>query len=194
VGTIFSILRHDPDADPIERSLLQPGTEQVAAGYILYGSSCVFVLTTGHGVYMFVLEPSIGTFVLVDASVRIPDKKSYSVNEAYRANFPEGYQRYLDWAQESGYSSRYAGAMVADVHRVLLKGGVFFYPPTAKAPQGKLRLMYEANPMAMLIEQAGGKAFAGTQRLLEVTPSTLHQRTPVTLGSAAEVDHLLRFL
>ena len=194
VGTIFSILRHDPDADPIERSLLQRGTEQVAAGYILYGSSCVFVLTTGHGVYMFVLEPTVGTFILVDGNVRIPDKKSYSVNEAYRANFPDGYQRYLDWAHGQGYTSRYVGTMVADVHRILVQGGVFLYPPTAKNPEGKLRLMYEANPMAMIIEQAGGKASHGAGRILEIEPTELHQRTPVILGSPAQVDHVLEHL
>jgi fructose-1,6-bisphosphatase I len=195
VGTIFSILRHDPDADPIERSLLQPGAEQVAAGYVLYGSSCVFVLTTGHGVNLFVLEPSVGTFVLVEENLRIPDrKKSYSVNEAYRANFPEGYKRYLDWVHGQGYTSRYIGTMVADVHRILVQGGVFLYPPTAKNPEGKLRLMYEANPMAMVVEQAGGKATDGTGRVLEIKPRELHQRTPVILGSAAEVDHVLEHL
>lgn len=195
VGTIFSILRHDRRAQPVENSLLQPGTEQVAAGYILYGSSTVFVLTTGSGVRMFVLDPAVGAFMLVDGDVRIPRAaKSYSTNEGHRKSFPAGYQRYLDWAQDSGYSSRYAGAMVADVHRILLKGGVFFYPPTAKAAQGKLRLMYEANPMAMLIEQAGGKAHTGEQRLLDVRPTSVHQRTPVVLGSPDEVDRVLEHL
>jgi fructose-1,6-bisphosphatase I len=194
VGTIFSILRHDPDADPIERSLLQAGTQQVAAGYILYGSSCVFVLTTGHGVYMFVLEPSVGTFVLVDGNVRIPDKKSYSVNEAYRADFPEGYQQYLDWAKGEGFTSRYVGTMVADIHRILVQGGVFLYPPTTKNPSGKLRLMYEANPMAMIIEQAGGKATSGTGPILDIEPTDLHQRTPLVMGSPAQVDNVLRCL
>lgn len=195
VGTIFSILRHDRRADPIEMSLLQPGTSQVAAGYILYGSSCVFVLTTGHGVNLFVLEPSVGAFVLVQQHFRIPDAhKSYSINEAYRAGFPKGYQRYLDWAHGNGYSSRYIGTMVADVHRILVQGGVFMYPPTAKNPDGKIRLMYEANPMAMIIEQAGGKASAGDKRILEIQPRELHQRTPVILGSAAEVDQVLEHL
>ncbi|MHC4427466.1 MAG: class 1 fructose-bisphosphatase [Planctomycetota bacterium] len=195
VGTIFSILRHDADADPIERSLLQPGTEQVAAGYILYGSSCVFVLTTGHGVKMFVLDPSVGTFLLVEKDLRIPKKKkSYSINEAYRANFPDGYQRYLDSAHGEGYTSRYIGTMVADVHRILVQGGVFLYPPTAKNPQGKLRLMYEANPMAMIVEQAGGKASNGTGPVLEIQPTKLHQRTPVILGSTTEVEYVLKHL
>lgn len=193
VGTIFSILRHDRRATPAERSVLQPGTQQVAAGYILYGSSVVFVLTTGNGVNMFVLDPSIGAFLRVAENVRIPTAgKTYSVNEGNRRTFPDGYQRYLDWAQSNGYSSRYCGAMVADVHRMLLKGGVFLYPPTRKNPEGKLRLMYEANPMAFLVEQAGGKAYAGTGRILEVTPETIHQRTSVVLGSPDEVDAVLR--
>ena len=195
VGTIFSILHHDPDADPIERSLLQPGTKQVAAGYMLYGSSCVFVLTTGHGVNLFVLDPTVGAFMLVQQDIRIHDASpSYSINEAYRARFPAGYQRYLDWAHDSGYSSRYIGSMVADVHRILVKGGVFLYPPTTDHAEGKIRLMYEANPLAMIVEQAGGKAYAGTQPILEIQPQALHQRTPVIMGSPAEVDHVLSHL
>jgi fructose-1,6-bisphosphatase I len=194
VGTIFSILRHEPGAEP-ERSILQPGTKQVAAGYVLYGSSTVLVMTTGNGVQMFVLDPSIGAFLLVEPNLRIPESgKIYSLNEGNRKSLPDAYQSYLDWAQEHGYSARYVGAMVADVHRTLLKGGVFLYPPTQKAPKGKLRLMYEANPMAMLVEQAGGKALAGKQRLLEVIPEALHQRVPVLLGSTNEVDRVLSFL
>jgi fructose-1,6-bisphosphatase I len=193
VGTIFSILRHDAQGADPQASLLQPGREQVAAGYVLYGSSTVFVLTVGFGVAMFVLDPAIGAFMLVERGLRTPQScRSYSVNEGNRRTFPEGYRNYLDWAQERGYSSRYVGSMVADVHRILLKGGVFLYPPTQKAPAGKLRLMYEANPMAMLIEQAGGKALAGPgTRILDVAPKGIHQRTPVILGSAAEVDHVV---
>jgi fructose-1,6-bisphosphatase I len=117
------------------------------------------------------------------------------VNEGNRRTFPEGYRNYLDWAQSNGYSSRYAGAMVADVHRILLKGGVFLYPPTTKAPEGKLRLMYEANPMAMIVEQAGGTAFAAPgQRILEIAPHAVHQRTPVVLGAADQVGHVLSHL
>ncbi len=190
VGTIFSILRQDRRASRHEDSLLQPGLQQVAAGYVLYGSSTVFTLTLGNGVDMFVLDPSIGAFIRVEQQMRIPKaNKSYSLNEGNRLTFPEGYQRYLHWAQERGYSSRYAGAMVGDVHRILLQGGVFMYPPTKKAPQGKLRLMYEANPMAMIVEQAGGKALiAPGQRILEVQPTAIHQRTPVIMGSPDEVD------
>jgi len=196
VGTIFSILRHDRRAPNAQASLLQPGAQQVAAGYVLYGSSTVFVLTVGRGVDMFVLDPAFGAFMLVERGLRTPQaNKSYSVNEGNRRTFPEGYQRYLDWAQEHGYSSRYVGSMVADVHRILLKGGVFLYPPTKKAPAGKLRLMYEANPMAMLIEQAGGKALAAPgRRILDVAPADIHQRTPVILGSAEEVDRVVENL
>jgi fructose-1,6-bisphosphatase I len=190
VGTIFSILRKDRRSSRIEDSLLQPGTRQVAAGYVLYGSSTVMLLTIGSGVDMFVLDPSIGAFVRVAEGMKIPPRnKCYSLNEGNRLTLPEGYQRYLNWAQENGYSSRYVGAMVADVHRIMIQGGVFMYPPTKKAPAGKLRLMYEANPMAFLVEQAGGKALAGPgQRILDLQPGEIHQRSCVILGSADEVD------
>jgi fructose-1,6-bisphosphatase I len=202
VGTIFAILRNRPEiADPIE-TILQPGREQVAAGYILYGASTVFVLTTGRGVDMFVLDSSIGSFVLVKRQLRIPERNAcYSVNEANRLSFPDGYRRYLDWAHANGYSSRYIGSMVADLHRILLKGGVFLYPPTKRNPEGKLRLMYEGNPMAMIVEQAGGKGLLGAphagdgaQRLLDVRPTTIHQRTSVVIGSPVEVDRVLEHL
>ena len=200
VGTIFSILRHEPGVvDPVA-ALCQPGSRQVAAGYILYGSSTVFVLTTGNGVDLFVLDPSIGSFVLVNASLRIPRRgTTYSVNEAYSLGFPEGIRRYLAWAHRNRYSSRYIGSMVADVHRTLLTGGVFLYPPTGDHPGGKLRLMYEGNPMGMIIEQAGGRAVAldasGQVRdMLQVIPSSVHQRISAVLGSpddvALVVDHL----
>jgi len=193
VGTIFSILRYE-DGEP-EQAILQPGSKQVAAGYVLYGSSTVLVMTLGQGVSMFVLDPTIGAFLRVAESLRIPDtQKVYSCNEGNRPTFEPGYQKYLDWAQQNGYSTRYSGTMVADVHRILVKGGVFLYPPTKKAPDGKLRLMYEANPMGMIIEQAGGKACAGKQRILDIAPKTLHQRTTVVLGSTAEVEHVLRHL
>jgi fructose-1,6-bisphosphatase I len=190
VGTIFSILAHDGQKASAHDSLLQPGVRQIAAGYVLYGSSTVFVLTLGKGVDMFVLDPGIGAFIRVERNLRIPaGTKTYSVNEGNRKTFPDGYQRYLDWAQTNGYSSRYAGAMVADVHRILLKGGVFLYPPTRKAPEGKLRLMYEANPMAMIMEQAGGKTMASAdQRVLDIQPKDIHQRTAVILGAADQVD------
>jgi fructose-1,6-bisphosphatase I len=190
VGTIFSILRRERRSPRIEDSLLQPGTRQVAAGYVLYGSSTVMVLTVGNGVDMFVLDPSIGSFIRVAEKMKIPPRnKVYSLNEGNRLSLPDGYQRYLNWAQEQGYSSRYIGAMVADVHRIMIQGGVFMYPPTKKAPKGKLRLMYEANPMAMLVEQAGGKALAAPgERIMEVVPKEIHQRTCVVIGSSEEVD------
>ncbi len=196
VGTIFSILAHPGSGAKAEDPLLQAGSRQIAAGYVLYGSSTVFVLTLGRGVDMFVLDPAIGAFMRVERNLRIPaGNKTYSVNEGNRQTFPPGFQRYLDWAQGNGYSSRYAGAMVADVHRILLKGGVFLYPPTKKAPDGKLRLMYEANPMAMIIEQAGGKTLAGPgQRILDIQPTAIHQRTPVILGAADQVDAVLAHL
>jgi len=200
VGTIFSILRNDPTISGAAETLQQAGTKQVAAGYILYGSSTVFVLTTGNGVYMFVLDPAIGSFVRVGDRLTIPQAgRNYSVNEAYRHSFPEGFVNYLNWAHDNDYSSRYIGSMVSDVHRILLKGGVFLYPPTKKNPEGKLRLMYEANPMAMIIEQAGGKAVVGNAgrpdaRILEVPPTSIHQRTSVVLGSTDEVDAVLRHL
>jgi len=196
VGTIFSILRKDRRSSNIADSLLQPGVRQVAAGYVLYGSSTVMLLTIGSGVDMFVLDPAIGAFVRVAEGLKIPPRqKCYSLNEGNRLSLPEGYQRYLNWAQENGYSSRYVGAMVADVHRIMIQGGVFMYPPTKKAPKGKLRLMYEANPMAFLVEQAGGKALAAPgQRILEVQPQEIHQRSCVILGSAEEVDQVVSLL
>ena len=195
VGTIFSILHHDRRAEDAVGSVLQSGMQQVAAGYVLYGPSTVLVMTTGQGVQMFVLDPSIGSFLPVDANVRIPDgTKSYSLNEAYVDSFPKGYQEYLKWTKSNGYSQRYVGTMVADVHRVLMKGGVFLYPPTENAPKGKLRLLYEANPMSFLMEQAGGKAFSGTQRTMEIEPEEIHQRTSVVMGSPSEVDRVQSFL
>ncbi len=194
VGTIFSILPALDGPDPAA-AVLQPGTRQIAAGYILYGSSVLMVLTTGDGVDMYVLDPSLGEFVLVMERLEIPSaSKIYSVNEAYFDLFSPGIQAYLRFAHESGYGSRYVGSMVADVHRTLLKGGVFLYPATTKHPDGKLRLLYEGNPMALVIEQAGGAAATGEQRILEVEPRKLHQRCPVILGSPEEVEHVTRRL
>ncbi|MCK4872319.1 MAG: class 1 fructose-bisphosphatase [Phycisphaerales bacterium] len=196
VGTIFSILKSDhEDFDDAEQLILQPGTKQVAAGYILYGSSVIFVLTTGHGVDMFVLDPAIGTFVQVASKLKMPDeKKIYSINEAYYDKFPAEYQNYLQWAHKNDYSARYIGSMVADVHRTLVKGGVFIYPPTGVHRKGKLRLMYEANPMGFIMEQAGGLAYADTDRIMDIEPEALHQRCSVIMGSKGEVENVLRFL
>ncbi|MCB1748244.1 MAG: fructose-1,6-bisphosphatase [Gammaproteobacteria bacterium] len=187
VGTIFSIYEVAAGAEQD----LQAGRHQVAAGYVLYGPSTIFVMTLGQGVDMFILDPAVGNFVRAGEPLRIPARgRSYSVNEANLDSFPAGYQRFLAECRAAGYSSRYAGAMVADVHRVLLQGGIFMYPPTAKAPAGKLRLMYEANPMGWLIEQAGGAASTGQGRILEVLPASLHQRVPVALGSRDDVTAL----
>ena len=195
VGTIFSVLRlEDGHAAKGVDAILHHGARQVAAGYVLFGSSTVFVLTTGNGVDMFVLDQAIGSFLHVKQGLRIPPgNKTYSVNEAYAEQFPTGYRTYLQWAHEQGYSSRYIGSMVADVHRILMRGGVFLYPSTTKNPGGKLRLLYEANPMAMIIEQAGGLAYSGPQRTLEVVPTELHARVPVLLGSPEEVESVRRF-
>jgi len=190
-----------PQAKPTDgpkSQVLQAGTQQVAAGYVVYGPSTVAAYTVGDGVHMFTLDPLIGAYVLTRENVRMPESgKSYSVNEAYKAKFPLGFQRYLDWAKSKeagGYSLRYIGSLVADFHRTLLRGGVFLYPPTDAQPEGKLRLMYEANPLAFLAEQAGGVATDGTQRILEKEPVALHQRTPLIIGSKGEVDRVLRFL
>ncbi|HAC09340.1 MAG TPA: fructose-bisphosphatase class I, partial [Phycisphaerales bacterium] len=162
VGTIFSVTLNDPAESDGEKTVCQPGTRQVAAGYILYGSSTIMCLTTGDGVDMFVLDQAIGSFLRVRTNVRIPEQgTTYSINEANAETFPEGYQAYLRFAHGAGYTSRYIGSMVSDVHRTLIRGGVFLYPPTAKNPDGKLRLLYEANPMAMLMEQAGGVSYSG---------------------------------
>lgn len=195
VGTIFTILRNDPTIKGSVETVCQPGREQVAAGYILYGSATVMVLTTGSGVDMFVLDQSVGSFLLVRRGVRIPrSTKTYSVNEAYASQFPPGYRAFLDAAKGEGYSSRYIGSMVADVHRTLLNGGVFLYPPTAKQPAGKIRMLYEANPLAFIIEQAGGMAYSGLKRTLDLKPSKLHERTPIAMGSPEQVDALLASL
>ncbi len=198
VGTIFSVLRRKAGEwnreNPVVH-LLQPGFEQVAAGYVVYGSSTVLTYTTGNGVHMFTLDPDIGAYVLCNEDVKMPDTgKMYSVNEAYLSTFPKGYQDYLQWAKGEGYSLRYIGSFVADFHRTLLRGGVFLYPPTTKQPEGKLRLLYEANPMAFIAQQAGGAASDGTQAIMKRQPKALHERTPLIIGGKSEVDRVLGFL
>jgi fructose-1,6-bisphosphatase I len=194
VGTIFSILRRNTEegASSEKVSILQQGLHQVAAGYVLYGSSTMFVYTAGRGVFGFTLDPAVGAYVLSHDRIRMPEKGNiYSLNEAYAESFPEPYQRYLarlrSGALGRAYSSRYIGSLVADFHRTLLKGGIFLYPPTRTHPDGKLRLLYEANPMAFIAEQAGGRAIDGQGRILEIQPRDIHQRTPLVLGSQAEV-------
>ena len=187
VGTIFSVHRRLPEGS-LDDSILQPGTEQVVAGYVVYGPSTVLVYTAGDGVHLFTLDPAIGAFVLTKEYVKMPAKGPYySVNEANASTWPAGYREYLAGLRAGGYSSRYIGSLVADFHRTLLKGGVFLYPPTEKQPGGKLRLLYEANPLAMIAEQAGGMASNGTGRVLEKVPAGIHERTPFMVGSAREM-------
>jgi fructose-1,6-bisphosphatase I len=196
VGTIFSIFRR-PDHLDLNTAILQPGTEQVAAGYVVYGPSTVLVYTVGNGVFGFTLDNTIGAFVLSNSNMRMPDHGNYySVNEANSASFPDEYNAYLAKLRTGGlgrtYSSRYIGSLVADFHRTLLKGGIFLYPPTAKQPGGKLRLLYEANPLAFIAEQAGGMAIHGKGRVLDIQPTGIHQRTPFIVGSRTEVEELQR--
>src|SRR6185436_10797846 len=197
IGTIFSILHRDPANrhKSVMSHILQPGVNQVAAGYVIYGSSTVLAYTAGAGVHMFTLEPSIGAFVLAQEDVQMPKAgRIYSVNEAYEKQFPDGIQNYLKWAKQEGdYSSRYIGSLVADFHRTLVRGGVFLYPGTKKSPEGKLRLLYEANPLAFVAEQAGGLAHDGKQRILTKQPTAMHERTPLIIGSKSEVERVLSF-
>jgi fructose-1,6-bisphosphatase I len=192
VGTIFSILQRDTegtlDRNPLA-DVLQRGTRQVAAGYVLYSASTMLVFSTGDGVHCFTLDPSIGAYVLTHERIKMPPRGPYySVNEANLAAFPEKYCHFLaQLRQDQTYSSRYVGSLVADFHRTLLKGGVFLYPPTDRYRSGKLRLLYEANPIAFVAEQAGGIASNGSQRILDIEPTSLHQRTPLVIGSRHEM-------
>jgi fructose-1,6-bisphosphatase I len=199
VGTIFSVYRRqETERTGALDSVLQPGHCQVAAGYVLYGPSTVLVYTAGRGVFGFTLDPTIGAFVLSHDQMKMPPKgKYYSCNEANSAHFPDHYRTYLNdlRTQKSGaeYSSRYIGSLVADFHRTLLKGGVFLYPPTASHPDGKLRLLYEANPLALIAEQAGGIAINGKEPILRLQPSGIHQRTPLVVGGRSEVERFLEY-
>lgn len=186
IGTIFSIYKRVSPAGgpPTMEDILQVGTNQVAAGYILYGSSTMMVLTSGNGVDGFTYEPSLGEYYLSHPNMRMPKKgKIYSVNESSFANFPEQVREYIKHCHTEGYSARYIGSFVADFHRNLLKGGIFLYPQTTKAPKGKLRMLYECFPLAFIVEQAGGMATDGENRILDFTPTDLHQRTPLMIGS-----------
>ena len=201
VGTIFSIFRRiTPQNTPVaEKDFLQKGVDQVAAGYILYGTSTMLVYTTGHGVNGFTLNPALGTFYLSHPNLMFPKTGTiYSINEGNYVHFPEGIKHYIKYCQEyeddRPYTSRYIGSLVSDFHRNLIKGGIYLYPPTSVHPDGKLRLLYECNPMAFLAEQAGGKASNGKQRILEVSPHELHQRTPFYCGNAAMVNKVEGFL
>ena len=202
VGTIFSILglpEGMKSSDDPALACLQPGTKQLAAGYVVYGSSTIMVYTTGHGVHGFTLDPSFGAYVLSHENIRMPEQGTYySSNDAYWDTFPEPYRDYLSHLRSGGmgrsYALRYIGSLVADFHRTLLRGGVFLYPPTNKHPEGKLRLLYEANPVAFIAEQAGGSASSGTRRILEIEPTEIHQRTPLIVGGKSEMEAFEHFV
>jgi len=201
VGTIFSIHRK-VSAGPRGslEDLLQPGYKQAAAGYIVYGSSTMMVYTSGQGVHGFTLDPSVGEFLLSHPNIRIPSRgKYYSINEGNYHYWSEGIRRYVDYlktpdkATGRPYAGRYIGTLVADFHRNLLAGGIFMYPADNKNPHGKLRLLYEAAPLAFIVEQAGGRASDGTQDILHIQPESLHQRVPLFIGSREDVDKAEQF-
>lgn len=199
VGSIFSIRQQDgDDADGKATDLLQDGYKQVAAGYILYGPATVLVYTLGKGkgVHSFFLDPSLGEFILAQENIEVPQHGPvYSVNEG---NFWQWENRLRDYIRyvhrHEGYTGRYSGALVGDIHRILLEGGVFLYPGSVEKPEGKLRLLYETAPLAMIIEEAGGKASTGSESVLNVVPEKLHQRTPVIIGSKKDVELVESFL
>jgi fructose-1,6-bisphosphatase I len=201
VGTIFSIYRRvTPAGTPVTlEDFLQPGHKQVAAGYIIYGTSTMIVYTTGHGVNGFTLNPAIGTYYLSHPNMRFPeDGNIYSVNEGNYVHFPQGIKDYIKYCQqEEGdrpYTSRYIGSLVSDFHRNMIKGGIYIYPNTSKDPNGKLRLLYECNPMALIAEQAGGSASNGFERILDIQPTELHERTPFICGSKNMVEKAKGFM
>ena len=195
IGTIFAIYRRKTaigsGSNALE-DLLQPGRDLAAAGYILYGSSTMLVYTTGAGVHAFTLEPAIGEFILTDSDLKADGAaKVYSTNEGNSPGWDDADLEWVAQMKAEGYSARYIGALVADFHRNLLRGGIFVYPGDSKSPNGKLRLLYEAAPLSFVIEQAGGKATDGRQRILDIMPTELHQRTPLYIGSANEVDRIM---
>jgi fructose-1,6-bisphosphatase I len=194
IGTIFSIYRRkSPAGTPIkEEDILQSGSDQVAAGYVLYGSSTMLVYTTGHGVNGFTYEPTLGEYFLSHPHLIMPeDGKIYSVNEGPSNSFDPSVKEYLQYCKDSNYTARYIGSLVADFHRNMLKGGIYIYPATEKNPTGKLRLMYECNALAFVAEQAGGLASDGTQRILDIKPYSLHQRTAFYVGSKKMVERAI---
>ncbi len=202
IGTIFSIHRKvSKGSRGALEDCLQPGNRQVAAGYVIYGSSTMLVYTSGAGVHGFTLDPGIGEFVLSHPDMRIPDPSAqvYSVNEGNYLTWSEGQKAYVDHLKGTdggpgGYGGRYIGSLVADIHRTLLRGGIFMYPGDSRNPDGKLRLLYEGSPMAMIVEQAGGRASDGRTRLLELEPTGLHQRIPIYMGTRAFVEEAEGFL
>lgn len=202
LGAIFSVLKYTrTDRPPTESDLLKKGVEQVAAGYLLFGSSTMLVYTAGQGVHGFTLDPSIGEYLLSHEQIRIPDRgKVYAMNEGNCHKWTPGMQKYVEFLKipdkSTGrpYSGRYSGCLVADVHRILLGGGVYLYPGEVDKPEGKLRLLYEANPLGMVVEQAGGRASTGMMRILDVEPKKLHQRVPLIIGSKGDVETVEAFI
>jgi len=201
VGTIFSVFRRiTPIGTPVTlEDFLQPGINQVAAGYVIYGTSTMIVYTTGHGVNGFTLNPAIGTFYLSHPNMTFSkDGHIYSINEGNYTHFPQGVKDYIKYCQtddeDRPYTSRYIGSLVSDIHRNMIKGGIYIYPTSAKAPNGKLRLLYECNPMAFIAEQAGGKASDGFNRIMEIEPTELHQRVPFFCGSSNMVEKAEDFM
>lgn len=201
VGTIFSIYRRvTPLGTPVTQDdFLQAGNNQVAAGYIIYGTSTMLVYTTGRGVNGFTLNPALGSWYLSHPDMKFPETGSiYSINEGNYVHFPQGVKDYIKYCQEEmderPYTSRYIGSMVSDIHRNMIKGGIFIYPKSLKAPEGKLRLLYECNPMAFIVEQAGGRATDGFRRVLEIKPEALHQRVPFFCGSIRMVEKAEEFM
>ncbi|MCH7409950.1 class 1 fructose-bisphosphatase [Belliella sp. DSM 111904] len=197
IGTIFSIYRRvTPVGSPIQLDdIMQPGRQQVAAGYVLYGSSTMLVYTTGCGVNGFTYEQSLGEFFLSHPDMKAPSSGNiYSINEGISNSFSEGLAKYIAHCKSKNYSARYIGSLVADFHRNLLKGGIYIYPETKKNPSGKLRLLYEANALAYIAEQAGAEANDGVQRILDIQPTSLHQRTPLYIGSKVMVNEALEFI
>jgi len=203
IGSIFSIYMRQPrfGKELVEEDSLQPGTRQVAAGYVLYGSSTIMTYTTGMGVSAFTLDPSIGEFILSNNNYQIPTHgRIYSINEGSYNSWEPGLKKYIKYCQQDDpgtgrpYSARYIGSMVADLHRTLVQGGIFIYPSSKRYPEGKLRLMYECNPHSFIIEQAGGMAIDGKRRILEIEPNSIHQRTPIFVGSPENVKMVKSFL
>ena len=202
LGSIFSVLRYEVQVGlPVESTMLRKGREQVAAGYLMYGSSTMLVYTAGEGVHGFTLDPEVGEFILSHENIRMPAKgKVYAVNEGNYGKWPSGVRKFVEYlkakdkATGGPYSTRYSGCLAADVHRILLGGGIYLYPGEVEKPEGKLRLLYEANPLAMVVEKAGGRASTGTMSIMDVDPHSIHQRVPLFIGSREEVEQAERHI
>ena len=197
LGSIFAIRQQEGmDTEGSGLDLLQNGHKQIAAGYILYGPSTMLIYSIGKGVHSFTLDPSLGEFILSEENIQIPDRGPvYSVNEGNFWQWEESFREYIRYVhRHEGYTARYSGAMVGDIHRILIQGGVFLYPGTEQKPEGKIRLLYESAPLAFLMEQAGGRASTGTEEIMDVVPQKLHQRTPLIIGSKENVALVESFI